>query len=269
MLGTEHYAAGVHTPGCVLMQPAALVRGLASALPENVELYEESPVIALDCGRHRSVTCPGGTVRASRLVLATNGYIREFGFFAKELFGLRTFASLTRPLDTAEIESLGGEGDWGIIAARSMGTTLRYTRDRRILIRNVVRYAPDGRWRPAELLAARREHLRLLRARFPMLPRLEFEHTWGGLLCLSRNFATAFGEVAPGVFAAACHNGIGTAMGTISGRLAAHLAVGEDHPLLADMLALPRPRRCPPDPLLGWLVSTRLAIHRLRAGRER
>ena len=43
-IGTSYYDAAVWTPGCVLMNPAALTRGLAQSLPGNVTLYEHSPV---------------------------------------------------------------------------------------------------------------------------------------------------------------------------------------------------------------------------------
>jgi glycine/D-amino acid oxidase-like deaminating enzyme len=38
-LGTEHFTAAVYTPGCRLFNPAALTRGLADNLPENVTLF--------------------------------------------------------------------------------------------------------------------------------------------------------------------------------------------------------------------------------------
>ena len=43
-IGTSYYHSSVYTPGCVLMNPAALTRGLADTLPENVTLFENSPV---------------------------------------------------------------------------------------------------------------------------------------------------------------------------------------------------------------------------------
>ncbi len=47
-IGTDHYRAGVHVERTVLLQPAALARGLATHLPANVALYEESPVRELE-----------------------------------------------------------------------------------------------------------------------------------------------------------------------------------------------------------------------------
>ena len=55
------------------------------------------------------------------------------------------------------------------------------------------------------------------------------------------NGAQFFGELAPNLYVAAGYNGVGIAMGTISGVLLADLALGADSPLLADMRALPQP----------------------------
>src|SRR5699024_2050717 len=45
--GSRYYSSGMHTPGTVLVQPAALVRGLARTLPDNVRVYENSPVVRI------------------------------------------------------------------------------------------------------------------------------------------------------------------------------------------------------------------------------
>ncbi|MDE0729275.1 MAG: FAD-dependent oxidoreductase [Alphaproteobacteria bacterium] len=44
-LGAPHYRAGIHVHDGALLQPAALVRGLADSLPANVRLFERSPVL--------------------------------------------------------------------------------------------------------------------------------------------------------------------------------------------------------------------------------
>jgi len=49
-LGTSYFKAALYTPGCRLLNPAALVRGLAANLPPNVTLYENSPVIGIETG---------------------------------------------------------------------------------------------------------------------------------------------------------------------------------------------------------------------------
>jgi glycine/D-amino acid oxidase-like deaminating enzyme len=105
-LGTGYYHAAVHTPGCVLMNPAALVRGLADSLPGNVALHEHSPVVEVEYGNGVRLTTPQGSVAAPFLILATNGFAEQFGFFRRRLVVLAAYASLTRALDTAEHEAL-------------------------------------------------------------------------------------------------------------------------------------------------------------------
>ncbi len=44
VVGTDHYHAAVLTPRSVMVNPAAMCRGLGETMPDNVEVYEESPV---------------------------------------------------------------------------------------------------------------------------------------------------------------------------------------------------------------------------------
>ncbi|MSP83065.1 MAG: FAD-binding oxidoreductase [Alphaproteobacteria bacterium] len=267
-LGTSLYTFGIHTPGCYLMQPAALVRGLAHALPPSVELYEDSPVIEVSYGQPVRVKTPGGGVSAPKLILATEAFTNAFGFLQGRIFTLFTFASLTRPLTDAEVMALGGEPDWGIIPGTRGGTTLRFTWDRRILIRNSLSYEPQSRYDPARIEGIRAKHTRAFRRRFPMLPDVTFEHTWGGSLCISRNRGISFGELASGVYGSICQNGVGVAKGTISGRMIAELATGQDSELLSDMLTFGPPESLPAQPFMGWGVRARLKFEEWRAGPE-
>ena len=150
-----------------------------------------------------------------------------------------------------------------------MGTTLRYTRDRRIFVRNTFVYWPRMSMTEAERGRMRAWHERAFRARFPMLPDVRFEYTWGGNLCISRNHAPFFGKLMPNVYAAACHNGVGVAKGTITGTLITDYAVGAGSDLLNDMLSFPRPAKLPPRPFRD--IGARIAIdwQQYRAGRER
>ncbi len=66
VLGTNHFHRAVYTPGCILMNPAALTRGLADCLPDNVSIFENTPVIAIEYVNGVSVETPSGSVRAPR-----------------------------------------------------------------------------------------------------------------------------------------------------------------------------------------------------------
>lgn len=259
-IGTPYYRAAVHTPGCVLMNPAALCRGLADAMPANVALYENTPAIRIERENGARLTTPKGSIFAPRMILATNGFAEQFGFFAGRLVPIAAHASLTRPLTSAEREALGGEDDWGLTPANAIaGVTMRFTRDRRILIRQGFRYAPSLRASDGERAAARRRHMACFRERFPMLPDVDFEHTWTGFVCMSRNSAPGFGRVAPNVWASVCQNAVGVTKGTIGGLLAADMACGRDNPLIGHMESLGQPAPLPHKALVRVGVPARIA----------
>lgn len=258
--GSAYYHSAIHTAGGALMNPEALTRGLADTLPPNVTLYESTPVVEADFDPKVRLTTPRGTMSAGKMILATNGFAPEFGFFRGRLIIVALYASLTRPLTDAEHDALGRIDDWGLTTKGSAGgVTARYTQDRRILIRKKFEYRPSFRISDAERMAVRREHQRLFEARFPTLPEVDIRHTWAGFVCVAQNQAPGFGRVAPNVYAAVCQNSLGVTMGTIAGVNAADLALGMDSPLLADMHALGQPNRLPPRPFLDIGVRARFA----------
>ena len=85
---------------------------------------------------------------------------------------------------------------------------------------------------------------------------------------MSRNEGQFFGRIEDSIWAAAGYNGVGVAMGTVSGHLLADLIVGVDSPLLADLRALPEPAWIPPEPLLGLGVRFETARRQARAVEE-
>ena len=267
--GTSHYRAGAHTRGTATMQPAALVRGIASALPENVEIFEDSAVTRVRGGRpFRLTVVGGGEITGDRLFLATNAYTPALGFLHRRMFPLFTFASLTRVLTRDEQSTLGGTLEWGLVPEEPMGTTVRRTRDQRILIRNTVHYAPSLRVSARVLGAVRTAHRRAFLERFPVLQGVELEYTWGGVMGITLNGAHYFGRLGPNLYAAAGCNGVGVALGTASGTLLADLAVAADSDLLRDILALPGPSWIPPEPFLGVGLRPALGFLRRRARGE-
>ena len=257
-LGTPYYHSAVYMPGCVLLNPAALTRGLAATLPGNVRLYENSPVVVAEYGRDIELATPHGFIQAPRMILAVNGFAAEFGFFRRHLLRFAVYASLTRPLTESEGAALARTGEWGLTPANAfVSTTMRHTPDRRILIVHHMVYAPWHGITDHDLARARRKHRRVFLKRFPKLSEVAFDYTWAGYVCLSRNGALGFGRAASNIWTAVCQNAAGVTKGTISGLLAADMACGEDNPLIADIEALGRPQRLPPQPFYNWAITIR------------
>jgi glycine/D-amino acid oxidase-like deaminating enzyme len=266
--GGTGWQSAVRTPGAVMMQPAALARGLATSLPPGVQLYEDSPVTAVHRGAQVRVETTRGSARTPRLVLATNGFTPAVGFLRRRLFPLLTFASLTRALTAEERAALSGAPEWGLVPEERFGTTVRRTRDQRLLVRNTVVYSAHLGADEARLGRVRKQHRRTLRLRFPVCTSLDFEYTWGGVLGMSLNEGHFFGRIEDNIWGAAGYNGVGVAMGTTSGRLLADLITGVESPLLADLCALPAPTWVPPEPLLGLGVRFETRRRQARAWEE-
>jgi len=259
--GSSFYRAGIRLPGYPLVHTASLVHGLADSLPAGVELYEESPVRAIEyasgCGF--KLAAGAGSVVADRLFLATNGYTPALGFLSRRIFPLYTFGSLTRVLTQEQQEALGGESEWGILAMDPMGSTVRRTADQRILIRNTVHYAKGLKIDQSQRRKVLKNHRQAFLARFPLLSQVDFEFTWSGLMGTAHNCQLSFGELEKNLFAAGGYSAAGIAMSQTAGRLLADLAAGLDSDLLHDMFALPNPTWMPPEPFRslggGWLAA--------------
>jgi len=268
-LGTRHFEAAVYTPGCRLLNPAALVRGLADNLPENVTLCENTPVTSLDTGAQIRLTTPAGEVVADQLILGVNAFAEKFGYYRRQLLPFAANASLSRPLTEAEQAAIGCEKSWGVTPANAFAAiTMRYTNDHRILIRNNIYYNPDMRETASFQAKIARRHKQLFDERFPMLPAVEMEYTWTGFICLSQNGAPGFGKLADNVYASVCQNAIGVTKGTAGGMLAADMACGIDNELIGFMQSLGEPKRLPMQPFLDLGVRARLAWELWKGRRE-
>lgn len=272
--GTRHYAGAVFTPGSILMNPVALVQGLARSLPANVTLADCAPVVRFARKGDRFVArtrsdSHAARITADRVLLCANAFAPEFGYLRNRVIPVMTFASITRPLDAEERARYAGRFDWGLTPADPAGTTLRMTADGRLLIRNQYDVATTYGADPVQLDSARSAHRHALAERYPDLIDLPFTATWGGVCGLTRNHASWFGELGPGIWGSLCHNGVGVARGTISGRLVAEQASDRHTALLEDMVGLSnQPSLVPPDPFLSLGVRARLKYEAWRSAEE-
>ncbi|OUM37878.1 FAD-dependent oxidoreductase [Pseudomonas putida] len=267
-IGTDFYRKGLFTPGTALLQPSALVKGLADSLPPNVSLYEHTPITDVEYGDKVVLRHANGSITADKLVLTTNAFGMSFGFLKGRMLPVFTYGSITRPLTEEEQARLGGKPYWGVIPADPFGTTMRRTVDNRLLIRNSFSYNPDGRSNRKYLERFVERHRDSFARRFPMLPDVNFEYTWGGALALSRNHMGFFGKLAPNVVGALCCNGLGVTRGTVTGKLLADWLAGDKNELIEFLLNAPGPCANPPQPLVSLGLNANLMWGQFRAGKE-
>ncbi len=267
-IGTGFYRQALFTPGTMLVQPSALVKGLADSLPANVTLYENTPITAVDYGDKVILKHARGRIVTDKLILANNAFGARFGFLKGTVLPMYLYASLTRPLTEAESAQLGGKDFWGVIPADPFGSTVRRTHDNRILIRNSFSFNPDQQSRPRCLERFVHKHRESFARRFPMLPDVGFDYTWSGSLALTQNHQGYFGQLAPNVYGVLFCNGLGVTRGTVTGTLLADLIAGERNELIDFLLSTSGPSTLPPEPFLSMGVNATLWWGQHKAGQE-
>ena len=269
LTGTDYYTSGLFTPGTVMLQPAAYIRGLASGLRDMIDLHENSPVTEITSEGHAwKLQTPKGSVSASKIILANNGHAESFGFFSRRLMHIFTYASMTEQLPEGV---LGGALKWGVTPADPMGTTVRRINGiggNRIVVRTRFTYNPSMTVSNSAVARAGRLHDQKFAERFPMLKNVPMAYRWAGHLCVSWNGVPAHGELEDGIYAAVCQNGLGTAKGTLAGMSAAEMASGVQSELTQAMSAMDAPRRLPPEPIAWIGANATLRWKEIRSGRE-
>jgi glycine/D-amino acid oxidase-like deaminating enzyme len=280
-LGTRYYHYGLYSPDCSLVQPAALIRGLADSLPPSVRVYEETPALSLAReGEAWRVECPDGSLLAPRVVLANNAFARDVaagagpdggrldgrlrGQLRSRLAVMYTYAGLTAPLPAADLARLGSDPHWGLLPAHRLGTTLRRTVDGRLMVRSFYGYEREED--NARVAGRLRD---CLTRRFPQLELdadRPFEHVWGGATGFTYNGAPVWGELGPGLWVSAGCNGGGVVKGSLFGAMLARRALGEDDLDVAGLFG--RASWMPPEPLRRLGFALRAGIERRAAGAE-
>jgi glycine/D-amino acid oxidase-like deaminating enzyme len=249
-LGTSHYHGGVHIADGALVQPAALVHGLADTLPANVSLHENSPVYKITDGKPLSLQLASADLRADRVILATNFESVSLSFLRSRIVGSTLAGSFTRVLTQDELASLGSLTEWGAISLHSGGATLRLTRDHRISIRNTAEYHGSVLLTDEQLARRQVIHREAFERRFPQLAQVPFEYSWSGVEGISRNGTNFFGQQRKNIYLAGGYNGSGVSRGSAFGTAIADYASGAASQTVSDCLASAPARWMPPRPLL-------------------
>lgn len=225
-IGSDYYRFGIYLNDTYLLQPAALIRGLADALPESIALYENTPVRELTrTGGGWELVTDGGLVRARCVALANNGFIRKLGYLKLRMATIYTYAAVTRAVPEADLAHLGQSPAWGLLPSHRLGTTLRRIGQNRLMVRSL--YAHEAEVEQAAATAKLRD--RFVR-RWPDLGHVDFEYVWGGATAFTMNGAPWWGKLDQGLYASGGCNGSGIAKGTMLGRRLAELVRGVGDP---------------------------------------
>ncbi|MDC1143309.1 FAD-binding oxidoreductase [Candidatus Pelagibacter sp.] len=265
-LSTNFYNVGLYTKGGILLNPGKLVRAMINALPNNVNLIENSFLINWKINNGQ-IVCEfeKGTIKSKKIIFATNGFLKSLGIKKNYNFPLTLTASMTRPLTNKEYADIGSPKEWGVLPVRPMGATVRMTKDKRILIRNTAELSNPFKMSKIELDKRATLQKIGIKKRFPQLPNDIIESTWSGVVSRTRNSSQIFEKLDDNVFIAGCYNGSGIGVGTLFGEQIAIKASNETSEEIKIIEKKKKPTWLPPKFFLDIGVKTRLMYERLRS----
>lgn len=132
MAGSPTHLGGVFEPTAATVQPALLALGMRRvALERGVRIFEHSPMLSWDEDRDVTVKTGGGTVRASKLVMATNAWMVREPDVARMLVVVTSDMVVTRPIPEA-LERTGPRDGLAVSDSRMLVNYYRRTRDHRL-----------------------------------------------------------------------------------------------------------------------------------------
>ncbi|MEW2911926.1 FAD-dependent oxidoreductase [Leisingera sp. JC11] len=222
------FHAALTTPSGFALNPRKYLFGLASAARNaGAALFQNSPALSITrTGAGYEIETNKGILRASKVVIATNGYSSEDlpGWLAGRYMPAQSTVMVTRPLTENDLQAQGWFSHQMAYDTRNLLHYFRLMPDRRFLfgMRGGLLASPRAE------AGIRRKLRQDFEAMFPEWRNVETTHCWSGMVCLSRNLVPFIGAVPdhPGMYAGLCYHGNGVAMGSFAGRILSDLVQG-------------------------------------------
>lgn len=269
VMGTDYYVQALYTPGTVLINPADVIRSLATALPENVSVFERTPVLQVQEGSPARVQLTDGhEIRADKVLLLSSVFVEQLGASKGRMTPVNSFGAFTRVLNERELEGFRGVEPWGCTSGHPAGTTVRFTTDKRIYVRNGFTFSSNLCTSPQRIQHSRKKLRKAFEARFPRLKHVNFEYVYGGMIPMTLNGQSLFKKIHSSLYAASVGDGAGLTRSSMLGVYLAEWACGVDSEELRYIRDTNTPSWCPPEPFKSVGATVRLAYEELRAKGE-
>jgi len=229
--GSAVHLAGVLETKAAIVQPAALARGLRRvALERGVRIFEHTRVRRFTRGRPVRLTTAGGTVRAERLVIATNAWAASLPEFWTSLAVISSDLVATAPIPE-ELDRLGWQRDLSITDSQTMVDYYRLSREGRIVFgKGGWTIAFGGRIGAAFDRSAARaaEVVADLHRYYPALRMVPITHDWSGPIDRSPMGFPLFGHLGgrEHIVYGVGWSGNGVGPSVLGGKILASLALG-------------------------------------------
>lgn len=234
---------GIRLPEGFGLHPLKLAWGLLRmARAVGARVHTSSPVISLERkGRQYLLKTPNASVRARKVILATNGYSAP-GLHPSldgKYMPVHSQILVTRPLSQSEIaESLPSREC--MIDTRNLLYYYRLLPDNRLMFGGPGAISGRDAGNPKH----RQALLDGIAQKFPCLAGIDADYDWGGWVCMSRDGVPHIYEIqeTPGVYTAMGYSGSGISYATVAGRRLAAMAAGDPETPPTDVTAAPLPK---------------------------
>lgn len=260
--------AALWSPHCARIQPAKLVRGLASAVEKlGVSIFEGTEVTEIR--PHEAVT-KRGSVHASYVIRALEGFTSAVDS-PRLWLPMNSSMLVTAPIPDSVWEQIGWRGAELIGDEAHSFSYIQRTADQRIAIggrgipyRYGSRWDDRGETRPATL----DQLTRILRQHFPAIREVPIEHTWSGVLGVPRDWCAAVDlDRSTGLGWAGGYVGHGVTATNLAGRTLRDLVLGRETELTRLPWVGRHVRHWEPEPL-RWLGVRALYVAYRAADRQ-
>ena len=221
-LRTSRYFEACYFPSTFQINPLAYALGLADAAERaGVRIFENTPAAGVDpAGVRKRIETPQGRVRAGHVVLAGNIHLGAVvQRLADTLVPVTAFTGVTHPLGEGLTEAVAFRG--AVSDSRHANYHYRVIGGDRVLWTGSASIGPGSKW-------IRKGLERALRATYPQLGPVQFEHFWPAEMGFSVHRMPQIGEVQPGVWLASAFGGQGLNTAAMAGNLVARAIVEGD-----------------------------------------
>lgn len=267
--GTRYYKKALYTEGTVLINPAEVLRALFSVMPDNVDVFEECPVMRIDENAPSGIVLRNGKKVKAKIVIVTGGpFIQEFGIVKNVFCPVLSYGAFTRQFTDEEMKHMEGVKPWGATAGHPAGTTVRFTRDNRIFVRNGFSFATDLTTSHQRIKRSIPKLRKAYENRYPELKHVNFEFIYGGMINMTMNNRPLMMQKFPTVFASACGEGAGVAKTSLMGYYLAEWVSGIQSENLEFLKKIATPNKLPPEPFLTMGAELRLMWEEFNAKTE-
>ncbi len=251
MLNATEVRSGIFFAATAALQPAKLVRGLASVVEAaGVKIFEETAVLSVE---DRAIQTNQGRVKAQSIVRATEAYTRDLAGERRTVLPIYSFMIATEPLPDEVFAQIGLANRPTFADDRYMVIYGQRTADNRLAFGGTgVPYL----WSSG--IAEKTEfdfdsHSRVHDVMIDLLPVLDgtpITHRWGGVLAVPRNWVPGLTyDERTGFGAFGGYVGEGVAASNLAGRTMAELITGQDSPRVTLPWVGAKARRWEPEPL--------------------